>query len=320
MRVAQLGRGTRGPQRMTSSGTLSIKIDVCTHDGMRDGVPRLLEQLRRHAARATFFLAFGPDNSGKALRHAWRPSFVRKMLKSSAPSLYGWRTMLSGTLLSARPIATNHPDLVRRIEAEGHEVALHAWDHRRWQDHLFAMDDAEITAHFRQECEAYEAILGHAPRASGAAAWVVSERSLAVADSFGFLFASDLRGGPPCRLRHGAKLFATPQIPTVGRCIEELLTQGLRGDAALASALLADLRSAETAVFAVHAEVEGGPFATVLERLLPQLAEQFGAPRLLSDVARELSRAAWPVRRLDYTRLPGRSGQVATSSELEATP
>lgn len=305
---------------MTPARTLSLKVDVCTHDGMRDGVPRLLDQLRRHGARATFFLSFGPDNSGKALRHAWRPSFVRKMLASSAPSLYGWRTMLSGTLLPARAIATRHPELVRRIDAEGHEVALHAWDHRRWQDHVFEMDDAEIESHFRRACEAYEEILGRAPRASGAAAWVVSEKSLAVQDRLGLAFASDLRGGPPCRLQHGAGVFATPQIPTVGRCIEELLTQGVRGEDELARALLADLEGAATAVLAVHAEVEGGPFAAVLERLLPRLAERFGAPRLLSDVARELERGGWPVRRLDYTRLPGRSGRVATSAEPTQTP
>lgn len=305
---------------MTSERSLSLKVDVCTHDGMRDGVPRLLDQLRRHKAHASFFLSFGPDNSGKALRHIWKPSFLRKMLKSSAPSMYGWRTMLSGTLLPARAIATNHPDLVRRIEGEGHEVALHAWDHRRWQDHLFEMDDAEIASHFRRACDAYASILGHAPRASGAAAWVVTERSLAVQDSIGFDFASDLRGGAPCRLQQGATLFSTPQIPTVGRCIEELLTLGLRSDEELANTLLAEQLSATTAVFAVHAEVEGGPFAAVLERLLPRLVEHFGATRLLGDVARQRSRESWPARRLAYIHLPGRSGQVATSSELPETP
>ena len=304
---------------MTSERTLSLKVDVCTHDGMRDGVPRLLEQFRRHGVRASFFLSFGPDNSGKALRNIWRPSFLRKMLKSSAPSMYGWRTMVSGTLLPARAIATNHPELVRRIEDEGHEVALHAWDHRRWQDHLFEMDDAEIASHYRRACDAYESILGHAPRGSGAAAWVVTERSLAAQDSLGLDFASDLRGGEPCRLQHGRASFATVQIPTVGRCIEELLTLGVQSDEALANTLLAEQVSAKTAVYAVHAEVEGGPYAAVLERLLPQFKQHFGAPRLLGELARERSRDNWPVRRLVYTRLPGRSGQVATSSELAQT-
>jgi hypothetical protein len=129
-------------------------------------------------------------------------------------------------------------------------------------------------------------------------------------------YASDLRGGIPCRLRAGATAFATPQIPTTGRCVEELLTQGVRGDEALAQALLDDLRSVERAVLAVHAEVEGGPFAGVLDRALPPLVERFGEPAKLEDVARELASSTLAARELDYTALPGRSGRVSTSKEL----
>jgi peptidoglycan/xylan/chitin deacetylase (PgdA/CDA1 family) len=294
--------------------TLCLKVDVCTHEGMRDGVPRLLDQLKRLAAKATFCLAFGPDNAGKAIFNVFRPGFVKKMLGSGAPSLYGWRTTVSGTLLPARPIASAFPDLVRRIEAEDHEVALHAWDHRRWQDHVGEMDDAEIRVHYERAAECYAKALGHAPRGAGAAAWIVSARSLAIEDALGLAWASDLRGGPPCRLRADGRVFATPQIPTTGRCIEELLAVGVRETPALVDALAADMASEDHAVLAVHAEVEGGPYADVLDALVPRL---FGGGRsvvTIGHLAASLDAASLPVRDLAFKPLAGRSGRVATSS------
>ena len=292
--------------------SLCLKVDVCTHDGMRNGVPRLLDHLKRLGVRATFCLAFGPDNSGKAILNVMRPGFARKMLGSGAPSLYGWRTMVSGTLLPARPIASAFPDLVRRIEGEGHEVALHAWDHRRWQDHVDAMDDAEIRAHYERAAASYGEILGHAPRGAGAAAWIVNARSLAAQDALGLAWASDLRGGAPCRLRADGRVFATPQVPTTGRCVEELLAVGVRGTKELADALVSDLASAEAAVLAVHAEVEGGPYADVLDALLPRLREGRDV-RTIGEFVASLAAAALPVRELAFTALPGRSGRVATA-------
>jgi undecaprenyl phosphate-alpha-L-ara4FN deformylase len=295
--------------------SISFKVDVCTHDGMQHGVPRLLDLFARERVRASFFLAFGPDNSGKAVMHALEPEFVKKMVKSSAGSLYGWKTMLRGTLLPARPIAASHPELVRRMDAEGHEVAVHAWDHRLWQDHVWKMDAQEIAREFELAFGAYDAILGRAPRAVGSAAWAVTETSLRVQDALGLDYASDLRGGPPCRLRAGGTNLSTPEIPTTGRCIEELLTEGVPSEGAMERVLLRDLADADRAVLAVHAEVEGGPYLDLFERLIGALRDARGEPCTLAEVARSLDRGRLPVRDLVHTKLEGRSGRVSTSIE-----
>ena len=76
----------------TASCSYCFKVDVDTHDGMRDGVPRLLDTFKAFGGRATFFLAFGPDNSGKAIWNVFRTKgFLKKMLRTGAPRLYGWR-------------------------------------------------------------------------------------------------------------------------------------------------------------------------------------------------------------------------------------
>ena len=86
------------------------------------------------AGSGTFYLSMGPDRSaGGAQRPAAGLSRQDAPHRGRQPRT-GWRTVLSGTLLPARPIATAFPEVARRVAAEGHEAGVHAWDHRRWQD------------------------------------------------------------------------------------------------------------------------------------------------------------------------------------------
>jgi len=293
---------------------LCLKVDVDTHDGMRDGVPRLVELLGRARVPATFFLSFGPDNAGKAIFNLLRPGFLKKMLRTSAPSLYGLRTVLSGTLLPARPIATKFPEIVRAAEKAGHEIGVHAWDHRRWQDHVWSMERAEIEQHFQRSIAAFEAILGHRPAGIAAPAWAVTAQSLALQDQLGLVYASDLRGGPICLLRAGGSKLNTPQIPTTGRCIEELLAAGVSDEDAIVEAILSDLAGADPAVLAVHAEVEGGPFAALFEKLLARVLASGVEIVTLESVARGLDRAQLPWRDLAHVEIHGRAGRVSSSA------
>jgi undecaprenyl phosphate-alpha-L-ara4FN deformylase len=78
---------------------LAIKVDVDTWIGLKEGVPQLLALFRRHAVPASFFIAFGPDNSGKAVRRIFKPGFLHKMWRTNPLRIYGLKTLLCGTLL-----------------------------------------------------------------------------------------------------------------------------------------------------------------------------------------------------------------------------
>jgi len=304
---------------MTGARDLVLKIDVDTHDGMRRGVPALLEILRRHRVPASFCLSFGPDNSGKAIFRLLRdPAFLRKMWRTRAPRLYGWRTIVSGTLLPARNIATAFPELVRQIAGEGHEIIVHAWDHRRWQDHLGKMGIGQIRGEFDRAFAAFERILGRRPSAVAAPAWQVTHTSLTVQEQLQLRYASDLRNGPPCTLVVGQDHFHTLQIASTGPCVEELLTVGMHHEAELIEALLTPLREAVQPVLALHAEVEGGPFSAFFDRLLPRLLQQHPEIIPMENAANRIlaNTRAIPRRELHGIALPGRPGLVASSQEL----
>lgn len=297
---------------------VAIKIDVDTHDGMRVGVPRLLDCLARNRLPGSFFLSLGPDRAGRAILQLRRPAFARKMLATNAPSLYGWRTILSGTLLPARPIATAFPDVVKRIEAEGHEAAVHAWDHRAWQDDLPNFKEHRIRLHLERAVAAFRQLTGHDPAGIGAPAWMTTPRSLALQDRLPFRYASDLRGGVPCRLRSSAGLHRLPQLPATGPCLEELLAgAGDGGD--LVDALVRSLaaHAGPLRVVTLHAEVEGGPFMAEGERLLARVRE-LGEVVTMAEAATRLSTTDLPLREWCQVRLPGRAFAV-TSSRVPRT-
>jgi peptidoglycan/xylan/chitin deacetylase (PgdA/CDA1 family) len=302
------------------SGTqpvVALKVDVDTHDGMRDGVPRLLDGFARAGVRATFFLSFGPDNAGKAIWNVFtRRGFLTKMWRTGAPRLYGWRTILSGTLLPARPVATAFPDVVRRIEAEGHEVGIHGWDHRLWQDHLDALDEAGIADQLSRASAAFESILGRPPRASAAPAWYQTPTSLRVQDGLGLLYASDARDCSPGYPELEGYAARTLQVPTTQPCLEELLTLGERDLDACARRVLDAPGPFPALVIPLHAEVEGGRFAAFLDRLAHGIRERGAAVRTLEEIARGLLAAPTPPPRFRAARreLPGRSGRVLAAA------
>lgn len=298
---------------MSEGRALALKIDVCTREGLDQGVPALLGLLKRHGLRASFFLAFGPDNSGRAIRHMLKPAFVAKMFRTRATSAYGLRTLLSGTLLPARPIATGRSDLVRRMAGEGHEVAIHGWDHRLWQDALPRMGRDRIRQELDSAADACAQILGERPRGTGAPAWLVTEESLAAQDAVGFAYASDLRGGPPCRVRLGGTTFTTPQLPSTGPCIEEILARGVRDIDAQCDEIVAGVARAKLAVLPVHAEMEGRAHTALLERVLPRLRDDRDLTTTVGGLFDLLNGRELPVRDVVLRRIAGRSGVVATA-------
>ena len=115
---------------------LAIKVDIDTLRGYREGVPQMLDLFKKHGIRASIFFSFGPDNSGKAIRRIFRKGFISKMMRTKAPSTYGIKTLMYGTLLPAPMIVPSAPDIFVRASDEGHDCGVHAWDHVYVQDEL----------------------------------------------------------------------------------------------------------------------------------------------------------------------------------------
>ena len=300
---------------------LGLRIDVCTFEGLRTGVPALLSLLARFDARASFFVALGPDRSGRALLQLLRPGFASKMRRTRAIRTYGWRTILSGTLLPARR-AADLAEIVRAIPAAGHEVAVHGYDHRRWQDGLFRMTEAEVRREMAQAVAVYERVVGRRPDGFGAPGWQCSPTSLRVLDESSFAYASDTRGRQPFfPSLHGLTL-RTLQIPTTLPTLDEVLgLDGMDGDG-FVGLVNQRLRQDPWPVLTLHAEMEGGRFLSVAEALLERWGVQGVRCLPLAEMATRVRAAGEdriPIADIAPRPIRGRSGSVATPQGLEPT-
>jgi undecaprenyl phosphate-alpha-L-ara4FN deformylase len=277
---------------------LGLKVDVDTRRGMERGVPSLLDTLAAFGVPAAFFLSFGPDNSGRAIWQLVRnPRFLGKMIRTNAPGLYGIRTAFYGTLLPAPMIASAFPDLCREIASRGHEVEFHAWDHRTWQDALPRKGAGWIREWFDRGRAAYETCLGHAPKAFGAPAWMLTEEAVGVLREFAWEYLSCTRAAAPFLLE-GTGLV---EIPSDLPCLEEV--GGRNGVARI----LAALDPGGVHVLAVHAEVEGGVWRDAFVELLEGARARGYEVVPLSRIAARFRGIGTPSRPFRRALLPGRA-------------
>jgi peptidoglycan/xylan/chitin deacetylase (PgdA/CDA1 family) len=289
-----------------------LKVDVDTHVGLRDGAPRLLELFARHGVRASWFVAMGPDRTGRAVARAFRqPGFLKKMLRSRAPGMYPLSTMLRGTLLPSVAIVASQPERLREIDAAGHEVGVHGFDHVRWHDALARLTLEEVRAQLGSATDLFASVVGRRPAGFAAPGWQCTGTSLRVVDELGYRYRSDTRGKRPYRPSADGYLSSIPEIPTTLPTLDEVIGAAGRTPDELARAYHAWILPEELNVHTIHTEVEGGPYLEQLDLLLTYVKDILPV-RTLGEVAAELPDVAQlPIAGVRPGTLPGRGGTVA---------
>ncbi len=291
--------------------TIALKVDVDTFCGTRDGVPRLVALLQEFDIKATFYFSMGPDNSGKAVRRIFtKKGFLKKMLRTKAPSTYGLKTMLYGTLLPAPMIAASFPEVLRNTHKAGHEVGIHCWDHVKWHDYLPWLPKQLALLELGRASALFEEILGFRATTTAAPGWTMTADSLEIQDAMGLDYCSDSRGNYPFYPIVAGRRFRTLQIPTTWPTMDELLGENGITAATINDHYLSLLRSGLN-VHTIHAEMEGGVLLPVFRELLVRLQGEGARFITLSQACREALAGQPPERPLAMGELPGRAGEVA---------
>ncbi|MDD2581035.1 MAG: polysaccharide deacetylase family protein, partial [Desulfuromonadaceae bacterium] len=266
--------------------------------------------LERAGIKATFYFSMGPDNSGKAIRRIFtRKGFLQKMLRTGAPSVYGIRTMLYGTLLPAPQIAATFPDILRNTLAQGHETGVHCWDHVYWHDSLPRLSMEKVSAELLRAAELFQRIMGNPPTTTAAPGWTVSAASLELQDSMRLDYCSDSRGYAPFYPVFNGKKYTTLQIPSTWPTMDEILGSGGIDAGNVNDFYLSQLRDGLN-VHTIHAEMEGGVMAASFASLIERL-QTAGARFVTLGEAADSSRGFAPDANLTMGELPGRAGLVA---------
>jgi peptidoglycan/xylan/chitin deacetylase (PgdA/CDA1 family) len=280
---------------------LGVKIDVDTLRGTQEGVPRLVDLLRRHKAGATFLFSLGPDHTGRALRRVFRPGFFSKVSRTSVLEHYGVRTLLYGTLLPGPDIGLKCKDILRSVREAGFEVGVHCWDHVRWQDFVAGRDAAWTIHEMQLAVDRFASLFGEEPRTWGAAGWQTNVHAARFQSRFDY--ASDTRGTRPFQPVWNGQAIGCPQVPTTLPTFDEII--GLHDD--VVQHVLAMTQKPSEHVFTAHAELEGGKLYGLFERLITGWQAQGYELVATNRIARE----RLPKHEVIYGEVPGRSGRLA---------
>lgn len=273
---------------------LGLKIDVDTLRGTREGVPRLLDLLRKHGVCATFLFSLGPDHTGRAIRRIFRKGFVGKVRRTSVVRHYGVRTLLYGTVLPGPDIGRRAASVLRRVRGEGHETGIHCWDHVRWQDGVAEADADWTRREMERACDRYAEIFREPPTTHGAAGWQTNVHALRLTQRLGFDYCSDGRGTHPHLPVWRGELIRCPQFPTTLPTLDELIGTGAITADNVAAHLLERTQSplASGHVYTLHAELEGARLAHVFDQLLTGWQAQgwaLGPVRALRDAVEPMA-------------------------------
>ena len=281
---------------------LGLKIDVDTYEGMKNGVPALLQILKEFNLKGTFFLSIGPDNSGRAvLQLIKNPLFLKKMMRTKAASLYGLKTACYGTLLPAPMIALSFPQIVKDIIAAGHEIQFHAWDHRRWQDELNSKTEDWIRDWFAKGISGFEKLTCKKPTAFGAPSWTIDDRVLSIIRQYKFEYLSCTRAKAPF-LHDEIRVL---EIPSDLPCFEEIDVQ--KGVSTISELI----KNGGIHVLPVHAEVEGGIFQNQFKELLEKALSMNIEILPLKVIKDKLDIKTLSTRKYKMELLPGRHSPCA---------
>jgi len=301
---------------------VALKIDVDTHQGLAEGVPRLAKLFAAEGLSSTFFVAMGPDNSGRAIRRAFKnPGFISKMRRTRAASMYGLRTILSGTILPPRAIALAFPQILRDLLRMGFELGVHGYDHVRWQDHLDDLGEGGISVEIDDGFEVYRAVTGTPARSFAAPGWRTNAASLKILDARGLLYRSDTRGHAAYRCAVDGTVLSTPEIPTTLPTMDEVMgMEGLNSPAEISRFYLAQFVESGLNVHTIHAETEGMSQFDTFAAIVRGLKERGACFIQLNEIAQRLSMAELPVCEVTRMSLPGRAGWISAQGCLHSSP
>jgi len=292
---------------------LALKIDVDTYRGTRDGVPRLVELLRKYEAGATFLFSLGPDHTGRAIKRVFRPGFMRKVSRTSVLEHYGIVTLLYGTALPGPDIGRRCAAVLREVRDAGFEVGIHTWDHVKWQDSVATADARWTEREMQLACDRYADIFGERAHVHGAAGWQMNSHAFRLTQRLGFDYSSDTRGTQPFIPIYRGEIIACPQLPTTLPTLDELIgIDGLTPENVADRVFQLSRDALPTGhVYTLHAELEGMKLLPVFERLLAAWRAAGHELVSLKDYYSSLELKTLPRHVVTATEIPGRSGSLA---------
>ena len=165
----------------------TLRIDLESDKGIKEGVPKILDLLKKHKIKASFYLSMGGEsNFLEILKH-------RSSLKTSGERKIKLWSLKDKLRMVFFPIdfVKKNKRILRRIINEGHELGLHGWKHREWTRDL---ERINIKKKVKKSVKKYSKIFGKKPISFASPGFNTNNSVLRILEKNHIKFISDFPG------------------------------------------------------------------------------------------------------------------------------
>src|SRR3972149_3173759 len=114
--------------RIIMKKTFTLRVDLESDKGIKEGLPKLLDLLKRYDLKASFYLVMGGESN------IWEIlKYRKKMASADERKIKVWTLKEKARMaLFPKDFVKSNKNILQRILEEGHELGLHGWKHREW--------------------------------------------------------------------------------------------------------------------------------------------------------------------------------------------
>lgn len=166
----------------------SLRIDLESDKGIREGVPKILALLKKYNMKASFYITMGGESN---IFELFR--YQKKLLGKRKISVFS-RWEILRMILLPKDFVTKNKKILQRILAEGHELGIHGWKHREWTRGL---EQLNVRKAIRKAIKKYIKLFGKKPQSFCAPAFRMNQEVVKILSSEGIEVISDFEEDSP---------------------------------------------------------------------------------------------------------------------------
>lgn len=174
----------------------SLRIDIDTFDGLKNGIPKILDILADYDMKVSFYCIMGREGDlfnmlkYKIRSRKFSPSLLDTNKLSVNPSFFLKETLhLSKIFFYPRKVSLISENL-KRIKKEAHEIGPHGYTHIKWSN----ITSSEMRQEFKSMIREYQCIFKIYPKSWSAPFGVLNKNCIKLTEEFRFDVNSYLGG------------------------------------------------------------------------------------------------------------------------------
>lgn len=224
--------------------TFALRIDIESDKGIKKGIPKILDLLKKYNVKASFYLVMGGESNLLDIL-----KYRNKVLKERKIKVFSKLEMVR-MVLFPRDFVRKNIQILRRILQEGHELGIHGWKHRAWTRGIGKID---IESHLRLAKERYIRAFKKQPISFAAPGFITNDKIISILDKEGFRVISDLPGKKPFKIKNTriTNVPVTITGPENTPIIENLASHGLN-DSEILSIITKKIGNNRLSVMYIH--------------------------------------------------------------------